>query len=141
MKIRDLISLLVLPFLFACGGGSPAVGTWKLESDATLDANEDQMANQPAAAREMMEGMFDEMSVTVTLESGGTMSGDMRMRDPMSGEAQESSMEGTWELDGDELTLTTTERDGEEVEEEGTATLDGDTLTMTTGQFSVVLVR
>jgi len=129
-------ALLITLSLVACGGGGPAAaGTWKLDTTATLEANESSkaviFADVPEEGREAAEKMFDsmfsQMDVTMTLADDGTVTGIARMPNPMTGEATEQKTTGTWSADGDQVTIETKE-EGSGKEETIVATLSGDTL-------------
>ena len=105
--IRTLSVVLFL-MLAACGGGVESVGpvgTWVIDSDATLAANqlqiEHQLAGMPPAdrAKANFETVFKSLRGTIELSADKTLVSSMLM----GGKAQ--VMHGTWELDGDKIKM------------------------------------
>jgi hypothetical protein len=129
-------AILLVPF--ACSGSSsPAVGTWTIDSKATFDAVSAELkASVPEAQQammlQMMQGVMDSMQVEFTLNGDQTFASTMKASPPpipgAAAKAEAQDVKGTWQADGNSITLTTTHFDGKERVEKMTGTLDGATL-------------
>ena len=107
--------------LFSCGGGkSTPEGKYKLEIDPAMIAEmEAEVAKTPEAMRPMVQGMVDafkNMDGRFELKGDNTFTASMTMPDG------ETTMKGTWKLEGDQITMTSTHQDGEEKVESKTGT-------------------
>ncbi|MEZ5977670.1 MAG: hypothetical protein R3F34_05565 [Planctomycetota bacterium] len=115
-----------------------AVGTWAIDSEATVAANMPMIEAQADAQgqdeemrtqmKEMFAGMLAEMQLTVTLAEDGTMQGTAEQPSPFGGEPQQSTMTGTWTQEGDQVTMTGAEEG--RAPETQIGTLDGDRMTI-----------
>lgn len=92
-------------------GSNDAAGEWTLDTTAMLE----EMRKNPQFKTMMEEGgesavkfvdMIKSMKVTVDLNADNSFSGTME------GMGQKSTAKGTWALEGDKLTISTTEEDG-----------------------------
>lgn len=92
MKRIVLFSLLASMALVGCGSTNPMVGTWKLQIDES-------------ALQQMPPGM-KKPDLTLEFKADGTMTGSFVT------ESRESTMAGTYKLDGKTLTMKMTEEDG-----------------------------
>ncbi len=112
--IRTLSVALFLT-LVACGGGVESVGPvglWRIDSDATLAANqlqiEDQLAGMPPAeraeAKKRFEGLFKSVQGTIELSADKTLVSSALMG------GKKQVMYGTWELDGDKIKMTSSKK-------------------------------
>lgn len=116
------VLFLLLPIVAACGDTS-AAGTYKLDTAALREQMRKQMPpDAPKEATEQFEKMTEAMQGSIELKSDGTASFVFKAP-PFADE----SASGTWKLDGNALTLTTT-KDGKQDTE--TATLSGGTITL-----------
>jgi hypothetical protein len=119
----------------ACGGPvSPAVGTWVLDGEAALKSFEaNPPEGMPPQALEPMKNMIKGMKGEMTMNADGTFEGVMEMPNPMTGEVKPSTAKGTWTLEGEKLSITTTEQDGkpEETPDTETAVLKDGVITVT----------
>lgn len=116
-----LFSAFLLGALAACSGMgavaetiSPA-GAYELDKAAMKDAMMAQMPEEAKAqpnAADMVAKMIDGMNVSMDLAADGTVQLAMKM--VMFGQEQASTAKGTWSLEGDKLTMTTTNESGQE---------------------------
>ena len=132
-SIARLLLPIALLALVACGGGSDVEGTWKLDSDALLADNEAAMNPEgvelSAEDQEMILGFFKQMDATLELKGDGTMSGTIKMPNPLTGDAATSDMTGTWKLDGAKISMTSKDSDTGALETMN-GTLAGDKITV-----------
>ncbi|MCK5943319.1 MAG: hypothetical protein KAI24_15165 [Planctomycetes bacterium] len=113
--IATLVSVLALTLLAGCGGdaAASAAGTYQIDKaafEASMKAEmKDQPTEGPAAdmAKQAMEQMMASLSGSIELKQDGTCTMKMSMGGP------ETVETGTWKLDGDKLSVTTT-KDGKE---------------------------
>ncbi len=91
---------------------SPMVGTWALDTAAVVKALEEKLAQEPNPMGEMMIGVVQGMSAEMVLNDDDTFAVEMKMKNPMTGDGETELAKGTWELDGDKLTITTIEANG-----------------------------
>lgn len=114
-------------------GGEPAtaediqlVGTWSLDVEAALEANDEMSAEE----REMMRALFGSMQMSLSFAEGNQISMNMTMM----GETQRE--EGTYEIlsrDGDSISVRVTPAEPEEGQEPDTMNfrvVDSNTLVM-----------
>lgn len=114
---------------------SGPVGTWALDGAGTFEANratiEGSLGEAPEAEKamvmNMMTEMFNAMSGTLTLNADNSLTGSMSMANPMTGEADVTTMTGSWAANGEGYTITTRE-EGKDKDEVNEATIDGNTL-------------
>lgn len=93
---------------------SPAVGTWVMDTDSALKMLTDNPPEgMPPQALAPITNMIKAMKGTMTVNADGTYEGLMEMPNPMTGEISTHPAKGTWTLEGDKFTITTTEQDGE----------------------------
>ena len=93
---------------------SPAVGTWVLDTEAALKSFTDNPPEgMPPQALEPMKKMISAMKGEMTMNADGTFEGVMEMPNPMTGEVTAQAAKGTWTLEGEKFSITTTEQDGE----------------------------
>ena len=109
-----------LLWLAGCGDSqaSSVAGTYVIDTEAFRAEMQKQMAEVPAAEKAMAENMMKPMldalgKAEVTIKADHTWTGSSEMM----GKKQVS--EGTWQLQGSELTMTTTKEDGVAVSKEG----------------------
>jgi galactitol-specific phosphotransferase system IIB component len=126
MKKTLAAALLALSLaIAACGSNaaSSVPGTYELDK---AHAKEQILANMDAETKKKMAGMIDNlvdaMGGTAELKADGTMT--MTSKNPTGNQVEQ----GTWKLDGDKLTMTTTQ-DGKP--ESHTGTWANGTITMT----------
>jgi hypothetical protein len=137
MKKTCIALALVSCLAFAaCGSGgedggsgdsgqpaSPAVGTWVIDTAATLKSIESGLdPNTPPQMVEQMKEMIGAIKGKMKVNADGTFTGDMEMPSPMGGEAESQRGEGTWTLEGDQFSITTTSENGQPKENPDTET-------------------
>jgi hypothetical protein len=113
MKQALILTLLALfPFFASCGsGGSDVTGSYGLDVDFFV---EEFKKNIPAEApAEMIDPMIKELrtgleKATFTIKADGTFEAVMSMP------GEETKDSGTWVLEGEKITFTTTESSGDE---------------------------
>ena len=145
MKLHatPLLLALALPGLTSCGKTaegaagqtdpvSPIVGTWTLDAEATAAAAG---PDQAAQAAEMLSGT----SVSVAFTEDGNLTGSMTMT--VFDKATTVEFGGTWTLEGETVTMTTTTVGTEGSEEVKQGTLDGDRLHVEDKLMPMVLKR
>jgi len=124
----NLFSALALSTLVACGGAeadaaASAAGTYKLDTAAfeaaMLAAMPEDQKKDPNAAK-MAKAMAEGMDISIELKEDGTAA--LNSKITMMGQTKETSATGTWKLDGDQLTMTTKDKESDK-EETKTATL------------------
>ena len=128
----------VTPAPVVDAAASGPVGTWKLDGAATFEANrafiETGLADAPEEQKTMVMGMmsetFNSMGGTISLAADHSLNATMSMTNPMTGEADVSTMTGSWAKVGDAYTLTTRE-EGNDTDKVGATTIEGDVLKMT----------
>ncbi len=91
---------------------SPMVGTWVFDTDTAVAAIEKKLAEDPVPMGGMMLDIVKSMKAEMVISEDGTFTADMKMPDPMTGESKSETARGTWKLDGDQITITTTEKNG-----------------------------
>jgi len=102
------LSVALLMMLPACGG-SEAVGLWRIQATATFAANEAQieaqLAAMPPAQQQMQRKRFKQtfLSVTGTLQ----LKADHTLTSSIEMNGKKQTMVGTWELQGDQITMKT----------------------------------
>lgn len=115
-------ALSLLAFVSAQAG---VEGTYQVDVEALKAAalQSPDIQAVPEAQRPMILAMFDSMKVTIVIKDGEFTADSDVMGEVHSGK-------GKYTVDGDQLTMTTTEQDGEAVEEpeEQSAKIEGDTL-------------
>jgi len=126
--LKNLVGLflsLCSILLSACGASGPS-GTYTLDK-AELAKSADAMAakmgekdNPMAGMAKMMADSLKGMEATITFDQGGTFSGQFKSE--MMGQKHEESIKGTWKLEGDQLTMTSTEVGGKPKSETKTGT-------------------
>lgn len=141
-----LFSAFLLGALAACSGMGEAAevveaispaGAYVIDKVAMKEAMMAQMPEEAKAKPEavaMVTQMIDGMDVSMDLGADGTI--ELAMKMVMFGQEQASTAKGTWSLEGDKLTMTTTNETGQEetkvaryengrvlVEEEGQPTM------------------
>ncbi len=127
----QVLSFAALLTLSACGAGAdPAVGTWKLDKDATephfMAMLGEQMANAPAEMQDMMKQMLRSMEASMELKADGTAQiMTTTPAGPMGGQPEVKNESGTWKNDNGTITMT---KEGEA--DPASGSLDGDTLTL-----------
>ena len=129
-------TLMVCLSFTACGADSPAVGTWVLDGEATLKSFEENPPKDlPPQAMDPVKGMIKSMTGTMTMKADGTFEGVMGMPNPMTGEVKSQNAKGTWTLEGEKFSITTTEQDGkvDETPDTETAVLKDGVITVTPG--------
>jgi len=100
---------------------------------------EEQRGAQMEVAKQAMAAQLESMNMTLTFHSGGTVEYEGN-----TGMGQSESGKGTWKLEGDQLTMTKTERDGEKTEPDSmTATYKDDKIIIKPEgtNFEMVLVK
>ena len=154
-------ALMACLAIAACGSGSgteggteggssesvsPAVGVWVIDVDATMesfDAGKD--PETPPQMAEMVKGMVKAMTGEMTVNADGTYVGVMEMANPMSGQKETQKGEGTWTLEGDQFSITTTKENGKPKEnpDTETATLKDGRITISPegGPFSIIFKK
>ena len=143
----------------ACGSGgedggngdsgkpaSPAVGTWVIDSAANLKSFEAGMdPNLPPQMLEQMKGMLAAIKGEMKVNADGTFTGAMEMPNPMTGKAESQKAEGTWTLEGDQFSITTTSENGKPKENPDTevATLKDGLITVSPAgaPFSIIFKK
>ena len=93
------------------------VGTWKIDSEATLAANQAQISSeleaipapQQAEARAKLEDMFKSVEGTMEFKADKTLGATTILN------GNEMVSQGTWEIDGDQVTTRTKNEDGEQI--------------------------
>lgn len=136
-------SLAVLLLLASCAGGTKVAGTYELDVSKMVEQAQKEMEKEMAAKAggkagamgEMMQKMISQMleqlkksKGQITLREDGTFEGEMDMG------GRKSTIKGTWKLEGDRVTMTSTHQDGKEKVETQTGTLRGDEIHVETGQ-------
>lgn len=110
--MKKLFYILLLPLLFACGGGNPVIGTWQLDS---------------VSGEELSEA---EKSMTITFNEDGSM--EMNRGDEI--------RKGTWELSEDKKTLVMKRDNGREEKGENLS-VEGDKMTFQTDRDVITLKK
>jgi hypothetical protein len=107
-SIFRMIGVALFLTFVACGSGAGGpVGVWKVDPDATLAANEDQIEAQlqslppagRAKGRENFESLFKSLRGTIELRADKTLYSETQMGE------KKQVMSGSWELDGDKVRM------------------------------------
>lgn len=144
------LSLVLTLALFSCkdgktssntpGNGTGPVGTWMIDSDATLAANQSQIsfqldsipkANQ-AEARAKLEKMFKSVEGTFVFKADNSLVTTTVFN------GNEMTMQGTWEITGDKIISRTEGPQGEQV---STGAIQDGLLKFQTGNDQFVVLR
>lgn len=123
-----LLLVLSAVILTACSGSANVAGTYEIDKEAMkqgmAEAAKTADPNEPGAefAASMMQGMIDNMSITLTLETNGSAKIVTQMM------GQSDTATGTWTLDGKTISITA----GVEGKDAATmkGTVSGSTITM-----------
>ena len=144
------LSLVLTLALFSCkdgktssdtpGNGTGPVGTWMIDSDATLAANQSQISVQldsipkasQAEARAKVEKMFKSIEGTVVFKADNSLVSTTVF------DGNELAMQGTWEITGDKIISRTEGPQGEEV---ATGAIQDGLLKLQTGNDQFVVLR
>ncbi len=116
------------------------VGTWKIDSEATLAANQAQISSeleaipapQQAEARAKLEEMFKSVEGTMEFKADKTLVSTTVFN------GNEMVMQGTWEIDGDKVTSTAKGPNGEQI---STGTIEDGLLSLSPDQIQFVVLR
>lgn len=132
--MRTLVTLLLLLLvsLTGCGGPSGPSGTYSIDkdalakmADALVKGGEGEAKDASAAPMAaMMAEAFKAMDASLTFNTDGTFSGSSKMM------GNESTMKGTWKLEGEKLSMTSTEEDGKPANETKVATFKDGVITV-----------
>lgn len=138
------ILLSAMVALVACGGEStsPGIpGTWKLDvtelKEAARKGMEKELAGKEGAMAEMVRDKIDKMlaamdesHLTMTFATDGNWTSESVGMNESTGKQETSTSRGTWSLDGDEVVVVTTHRNGKVVSEPetGKGSWDGDVI-------------
>ncbi len=133
------ISSLLLLFTACSADPSAAVpGTYKIDTKALQATMEVEMKKglegKTEAEKKMAQGMMEQMigpMVKAMGESSMTFKADKTFEGKGPGPTGEMTVKGTWKLEGDKLTCTTTEENGNEKDEVKVATFKGGAFTLT----------
>lgn len=116
------------------------VGTWKIDSGATLAANQTQISRQlegiseanQAEARKKLEDMFSSVEGTMEFKPDNSLVTTTVF------DGREMTMRGTWEINADKITTRAEGPDGEQVT---TGTIQEGHLKLTSGGDQYVMLR
>ena len=116
------------------------VGTWKIDSGATLAANQTQISRQleeipeanQAEVRKKLEDMFSSVEGTMEFKSDNSLVTTTVFN------GSEMTMRGTWEINADKITTSAEGPDGEQVT---TGTIQEGHLKLTSGDDQYVVLR
>lgn len=123
LSTRVSLPLFLLPLILpACGRSEASVaGTYVMDPEAMKavieEAKKEAKSDDPMAA--MMAQMMDALKdakIEMTLKDDGTYDGVMEMT--FLGMNKKSARTGTWKLEADKLTVTTTHEDGKPLEKQ-----------------------
>lgn len=122
------------------GNDTDLVGVWKIDSDATLAANQSQISSQldaiPAAnradARTKLEEMFKSVAGTFEFKADNTLVTTTVFN------GSEMRTQGTWEINGDMIISKTEGPDGEQI---STGTIQESRLKFKSGEDQFVVLR
>jgi hypothetical protein len=115
-KLLSLALLGSFVALAACGGKSGVVGKWTIDMPAVEKMMADEMRKHmgdlagPMLAEAKEQKTVAGMKVEVEFKKDNTFQTSMSIS--AMGESMAASSKGTWQLEGEKLTLTTTEVDG-----------------------------
>lgn len=136
-------SLVALLLFVSCGGGSHVAGTYELDVSKLIEQTRKEMEKETAARtggkkgamdammQQMMARMLEQLQKTkgrIVLHEDGTFEGRMDMG------GRESTIKGTWKLEGDRLTMTSSHQNGKEKVETQSGLVRGDEIHIETGQ-------
>ncbi len=96
-----LLATFVAALICGCSSGGPMVGTWKME-----------LTDEMKKMAEMAGGSIDG---SMEFKGDGTFTGTMKMTSQ--GKTETSTVEGTYKVDGKNLTMTLTKMDGKDPSE------------------------
>ena len=116
------------------------IGTWKIDSGATLAANQTQISRQlegipkavQAEARKKLEDIYRSVEGTMELKPDKSLVSTTVL------DGREMTMRGTWEIDANKITTRAEGPDGEQVT---TGTLQEGYLKLTSGGDQYVVLR
>lgn len=122
-----LAAVVLFAGLVGCSKGDPTnpVGTWNLDTSALLEEmkkNPNYKADDPMTKQ--MEEALKKMKVTMVVNADNSFTGTAE------GMGNKSTAKGTWKLEGDKLTMTTTEEDGKPKSETEVLTFKDGLITM-----------
>ena len=111
-KFAGVCLLAVVIAVGACGAKSPAVGTWTIEKESLKALMMSQISQMPAemqaAAKAQVEEQVKSVVLEFTMNADGTFSASGNMM------GNKFDAKGTWKLEGEKLSITTTTEDGKE---------------------------
>ncbi len=147
MRNGTVAIILALVFTVAgCGddggnGGddqtSPVVGTWVVDAEKYADVMMELMKDAPPETRDR-EKLKEAAKIEVHVKADGTWNADGSMG------AKQINESGTWKLDGDQLTIDWTMKDGKEADWTQTVKFDGTSFVVKPDKampFEVTMVR
>ncbi len=143
MRTKLVLSISIVSLaglVAACGGKAGAsglVGTWVIDKAQTKQEAAKQA--KPDEDPKVAAGMIDAMTVEATFEAGGTWNATMTMPAPLGA----SKADGTWTLDGQNLTMALVHKDGKDAPDPtpDKGTFDGDRIRMDMGGGTIMVLQ
>jgi len=128
-SLRHSVVLAAL-CLAACSNPEPPAGGWRLDVERTLAANEasmlaeltDSSPEAQAPAREVIQKTYSNFECTMKLNPDGTFRVRMLLKPEGGGLGAAPPVKGTWQAEGETITLTNRDERGREFVHRGTWT-------------------